>query len=80
MMLGNEDNKQRCQLQGLMGCRAIPVHWSAGIPWFWHLVIVIFSTMMKAVLIEVELHNVPYCTAVCHSHAIVCWCLVALAI
>ena len=60
VMLGNEYNKQKCRLQGLMGCEAISVHWTAGIPWFWHLLMVIFSTMTKEVLIVVELRNVLY--------------------
>ena len=50
-----------------MGCEAISVHQTAGIPWFWHLLMVIFSIMIKEGLIVVELHNVPYCAAVCHT-------------
>ena len=68
VMLGNEYNKQKCRLQGLMGCEAISVHWTAGIPWFWHLLMVIFSTMTKEVLIVVELCKVLQC-------AVVFWCL-----
>ena len=61
VMLGNEDNEQKCQSQVLMRCEAISVHQTAGIPWFWCLLIVIFSTMMKEDLIVVELHNVLQC-------------------
>ena len=69
MMLGDEDNMQRRQLQGLMGCKAISVHQTTGILWFWCLLMVIFSTMMQEVLIVVELCNMPYHAAVCCSHA-----------
>ena len=31
VMLGNEDNEQKCQSRGLMGCEAISVHQTAGI-------------------------------------------------
>ena len=58
-----------------MGCEAISVHWTAGILWFWHLLMVIFSTKTKEVLIVIELHNVLYCATVCHIHAIVSWYL-----
>ena len=75
VMLGDEDNEQKCQSQVLMGCEAISMHWTAGIPWFWCLLMVIFSTMTKEDLIMVELRNVPYCAAVCCTHAIVSWCL-----
>ena len=54
----------------LMGCEAISVHWTAGILWFWHLLMVIFSIMMKEGLIVVELHNMPNHASVpylCHS-------------
>ena len=67
VMLGNEDNKQKCQSQVLMGCEAISMHWTAGIPWFWCLLMVIFSTMMKEVLIVVELCNMLYHAAVHRS-------------
>ena len=60
VMLGDEDNKQKCQLQVLMGCEAISMRWTAGIPWFWRLLMVIFSIMTKEGLIVVELHNMPY--------------------
>ena len=66
-MLGNEANEGRCWSQGLMWCRAISMHWTAGILWFWHLVRAIFSTMTKRVLITVELHNFLYHATVC------CW-------
>ena len=67
VMLGNEYNKHKCQLQVLMGCKAISMSWTAGIPWFWHLLMVIFSIVMQEGLIVVELHNVPYHAAVYHS-------------
>ena len=60
VMLGNEDNKQKCQSRVLMGCEVISMHQTAGILWFWHLLMSIFSTMTKESLIVVELHNVPY--------------------
>ena len=60
VMLGNEDKKQKCQSQVLMGCKVISMHWTAGILWFWHLLMVIFSIMTKEGLIVVELCNVPY--------------------
>ena len=75
VMLGNEDDEQKCQLRVLMGCEAISVCWTAGIPWFWCLLMVIFSIMMKEGLIVVELHNVPYHVAVCCTCAVVSWCL-----
>ena len=58
-----------------MGCEAISVCQTAGIPWFWCLLMVIFSIMTKESLIVVELHNALYRAAVCHTHAILCWCL-----
>ena len=67
VMLGNEDNKQKCRSQVLMGCEAISVRQTAGIPWFWRLLMVIFSIMTKEGLIVVELHNVLYCAAVCRT-------------
>ena len=75
VMLGDEDNKQKCRSQVLMGCEAISVCQTAGIPWFWRLLMVIFSIMMKEGLIVVELCNVPYHAAVCHTRAILSWCL-----
>ena len=75
VMLGDEDNKQKCQLQGLMGCEAISMHRTAGIPWFWCLLMVIFSPMTKEVLIVVELCNMLYHAAVCRTHAVVSWCI-----
>ena len=58
------DNKGRCWSQGLMGCRAISMHWTAGILWFWCSVMAIFSTTTKRVLIIAELHNMPQCAIV----------------
>ena len=67
VMLGIEDNEQKCQLQVLMRCEAIFMCQTAGIPWFWHLLMVIFSIMMKEGLIVVEFHNVPYHATVCRT-------------
>ena len=70
VMLGDEDNKQKCRLQVLMGCEAISVHQTAGIPWFWRLLMVIFSIMMKEGLIVVEFamcHIVPQCAYSCRT-------------
>ena len=75
VMLGNEDNEQKCLSQVLMGCEVISVHRTAGILWFWCLLMGIFSIMTKEGLIVVELCNVPYCAAVCHTQAILSWCL-----
>ena len=58
VMHGNEDSEQKCQSRVLMGCEAISMHQTAGIPWFWRLLMVIFSTITKEGLIAVELHNV----------------------
>ena len=43
-----------------MGCEAVSMHRTAGILWFWCLLMVIFSIMTKEGLIVVELHNMPY--------------------
>ena len=75
VMLGNEENEQKCQSRVLMGCEAISMHRTAGIPWFWCLLMVIFSIMMKEGLIVVELRNIPYCAAVCHTCDVLSWCL-----
>ena len=75
VMLGNEDNKQKCRSQVLMGCEVISMHQTAGILWFWCLLMVIFSIMTKEGLIVVELCNVPYRVAVCCTQAIMSWCL-----
>ena len=58
-----------------MGCEAISMRWTAGIPWFWRLLMVIFSIMTKEGLIVVELHNVLYRAAVCCTCAVLSWCL-----